>query len=212
MKKPLLFVGLLLLVLPLMSQSRKYIKAMKPAVETMHSALDAANELELAGIFEEISGTYPDQWLPAYHAGRILTVNSFVETDMKKKEALLERAKKSLDMALELVPDESEVQVLNALYYIGLMSTDPETMGPAYYQDALDAIEKSKNLNPGNPRAWYMDGMMTMNMPEFLGGGPEAAKPAFQEAMNKFGTFRNEDPFWPDWGKDLVQTELERMK
>jgi hypothetical protein len=52
---------------------------------------------------------------------------------------------------------------------------------------------------------------MTSNLPEFIGGGPAAAKPIYLEAAEKFLTFQNEDPFWPVWGEDLNQAELDRL-
>ena len=211
MKKTLLFVGLILLVLPVMSQPRKYKKAMRSAVETMNAASDPAGALELAATFEAIAEAYPDQWLPSYHAGRILFTNSFVESDRDKKDAMLDRMKRSLDRALALAPGESEVHVLESLYYIGLIAVDAESRGPIYYQDALNAIRQSKTLDPENPRAWYMDALMTLNMPEFIGGGPEAARPLFQQALEKFKAFKTDDPFWPSWGEELVQTELDSL-
>ena len=39
----------------------------------------------------------------------------------------------------------------------------------------------------------------------------EAAKPIFLEAQEKFKTFQNEDPFWPAWGEELNQGELDRL-
>jgi hypothetical protein len=93
-----------------------------------------------------------------------------------------------------------------------LLSVDPQSRGPQYYQNVLDAIQESKNLNPDNPRAWYLDGMMTVNMPEFMGGGPEAAKPIFLEAQEKFKSYLQEDPLWPAWGADLIKEELDKLK
>ncbi len=212
MKKALLLSILVLLTLPAMTQSRKYKKTMRSAIEKMNEATDPASELNCAATFEEIALKYPDQWLPSYQATRILVTSSFEEPDGSKSDALLDRAKKSLDMAMEKAPEESELYVLKGLYYIGMMSVDPATRGQLYYQDAMDAIQKSKSLNPQNPRAHFLDGMMTSNMPEFLGGGPEAAKPIFLEAEEKFKTFHHNDPLWPTWGEDLNQTELERLK
>lgn len=212
MKKTLFLASLVLLTLPAMSQGRKYTKAMGSSIEKMNEAADPASELELVASFEEIAQNYPDQWLPSYHASRILIISSFEESDGSKSDALLDRAKKWIDSAMKLVPDESEVHVLNALYYISKMSVEPEVRGPLYYEDAMGAIQKSLSLNPENPRAYFMDGMMTANMPEFLGGGPEAAKPTFMEAAEKFKTFHHDDPFWPTWGEDLNQGELDRLK
>lgn len=212
MKKALIFTLMALLALPAMSQGKKYKKAMLNAIEQMNEATDAESAQTCAKSFEEIALKYPDQWLPTYHATSILVTSSFEERDPVKKDAILDRAKTALDITLGKSPDESEVHAIEALYYIGMMSVDPATRGQLYYQDVLDAIEQSKSLNPDNPRAWFLDGMMTVNLPEFIGGGPEAAKPIFLEAAEKFKTFTNDDPLWPIWGEDLNQSELERLE
>ncbi len=212
MKKVLFLLSLVLLTLPAMSQGRKYKKAMKAGIEQLTVAADPAAELELVPLFEDLAKNHPDQWLPSYYACRILITSSFEESGAEKSDALLDRSKTLLNNIMELVPEESEAHVLESLYYIGMMSVDPMTRGQLYFQDALDAIEKSLRLNPENPRAHFMNGMMTLNMPDFMGGGPGPAKPIFLEAAEKFKTFQSEDPFWPVWGEDLVEAELEGMK
>jgi len=211
MKKAIFLILLALLTLPAMSQGKKYKKAMSSAIEKMHKASDASGEMELVPSFEDLAQSYPDQWLPSYHASRILVSSSFEDSDADKSDALLDRAKKWLNRTMELAPEESEVHVLESLYYIGMMSVDPMTRGQLYYEDVLAAIQKALSLNPENPRAYFMDGMMTANLPEFLGGGPEAAKPIFLEAQEKFKAFHNDDPFWPTWGEDLNQDEMDRL-
>ncbi len=212
MKKVLLLSLTVLLCIPATSQGRKYNKSMLSAIEKMNQAADPTAELEMAATFEELAQLYPDQWLPAYHASHLLVNSSFAEPDGVKSDALLERALKSLESAMTNAPEESENHALKALYFIGVISADPAARGQVYYQDVLDAIHTSKNLNPENPRAFLLDGMMTTNMPEFLGGGPEPAKVIFLEAEQKFQAFQNDDPFWPDWGEDLNQDELEKLK
>lgn len=211
MKKALFLVSLILLSIPAMSQGKKYSNAMQAAVEKMNEA-DGAGELEVAADFEKIAQDYPDQWLPSYHAARILATASFGDIDAAQKDTLLDRAKIWMQQAEDLVPEESEVHILKALYYIGLISAEPDTRGAIYYQDAMDAIHKGLDLNPENPRAYYMNASWTLNTPEFMGGGPEAARPMFMEAQQKFQDYTNEDPFWPSWGEDWNQSELERLE
>jgi len=212
MKNTLSILGLILLTIPVLSQGNKYEKAMKSAMDQMEQASNPAESLEAAASFEEISKNYPDQWLPSYHASRIFVTNSFEGTDADKRDLILERAGINLDQARAMAPEESEVEVLKALYYIGLISIDPETRGPVYYMDAIDAIQKGIELNPENPRAYYISAMWTLNSPDFMGGGPEAALPLFRKALEKYKTYKNDLAFWPAWGEDLVQAELDRME
>lgn len=212
MKKTPFIALLILLALPVMSQGKKYTKAMQAALEKSDEAGDPDSKLQVAADFEKIAGDYPDQWLPDYHAALMLVTGSLEETETTQREALLDRSKSFLLKMEALAPGESEVQVLKALYFIGIISVDPDTRGPIYYQDAMFAIQKGLDLNPENPRAHYMNGMWVLNTPDFMGGGPEAARPILLEAQQKFQNYRNEDPFWPSWGEDLVQAELDRMK
>lgn len=212
MKKIALLLAVALLSLPAMSQGKKYTKSMLKAIESRNVASDQASALECVATFEDLSAQYADQWLPSYYAAEILITNSFSERDLTRNDELLDRALKNLDKAKELAPEESELEVMKAMYYLGMMAVDPETRGPMYYQDAIMSIEKSKAQNPENPRAFYLDGMMALNMPDFMGGGPLAAKPIFLKAQEKFKNYENDDPLWPGWGENLVEEELEKMK
>lgn len=212
MKKALFIFTIILISLPVTSQGRKYQKGMLKAIGEMNEAADPASVMQCVAKFEDLAQKNPDQWIPPYYASQLLVVQCFQESDQDQKDALLDRAKTSMDKAAKLAPDESEVQVLKALYYIGMMSVDPETRGPEYYEDFNWALEKAQELNADNPRAKYLEALMALNMPDFMGGGPAAAKPIFLEAAEKFDAFQNDDPLWPSWGADLVAEELDRLK
>ena len=201
-----------LISLPAMSQGRKYQKVMLKTIQEMNEAGDPESSLQCVSIFEEIAQNDYDQWIPFYYASQILITSSFEESDPATKDDLLARAKKSLDTALELAPEESEVHTLDALHLIGMMAVDPDTRGPEYFEDVISALEKAKNLNPNNPRALFLDGMMAANLPDFMGGGPAVAKPIYLEAEKLFNEFQNDDPLWPSWGEDMVKDELEKLK
>jgi len=212
MKKTLFLLLIALISLPAMPQGRKYQKGMLKAIQEMNETGEPESSLQIVTIFEEIALDYPDQWIPFYYASQILVINSFDESDPATRDTLLVRAKKSLDTTLQLVPEESEVHVLKALYYLGIMAVDPEIRGPEYFEDVNWALNKAKELNPANPRGAYLEAVMALNLPDFMGGGPAAAKPIFLEAEKLFNEFQNDDPLWPVWGEDLVKDELEKLK
>ena len=211
MKSATIFLLTILISFPALSQGRKYQKGMRKALEQMEEAADRESILRSVSTFEQFAQDYPDQWIPLYYASQILITTSFEESDPDARDDMLARAKKSLDACLKLVPEESEVKVIEALYYIGMMGVDPEIRGPQYFEDANWALERARELNPDNPRAVFLDGMMALNLPDFMGGGPAAAKPIFLEARKKFEAFHNDDPLWPSWGPDVVEEELEKL-
>jgi len=212
MKKITLLFVVALMALPVLSQGKKYKKSMLKTIEMRNKSSDQASAMECVASFEEIAASYPDQWLPCYYAAEVLITTSFQESDLKHCDELLDAAIKQLVKAEELAPEESEIEVMKAMYYIGMMSADPETRGPLYYQDAALAVEEAKKLNPENPRAHFLDGMMALNMPIFMWGGPDAAKPIFLKAADKYKSYENDNPLWPDWGKDQVEAELEKIE
>lgn len=212
MKKALILLSILLVSMPAMPQGRKYQKGMLKAIQQMDEAADAATFMEVGAAFEAIAETQPTEWIPSYYAALCFIDASFEESSVEDKDKALDRAQKSLGYAVKIAPRESELHVLQAFYYIGMMSVEPEIRGPEYYEDALYSLEKAEELNPVNPRGTFLQAMMALNMPEFLGGGPEAAKPLFLEAEKQFKAFENDNPLWPTWGATLVEEELERLK
>jgi hypothetical protein len=212
MKKAIVLLAIALISFPAISQGRKYQKGMLKAIEQMNEANEPQAYLECAATFEEFADANPTQWIPPYYSSYMLIITFFEEVDPVAKDKLLERANKSLGYALKMAPKESEIHVLQAFYYIGMMSVDSETSGPEYFEDFNSALNKARELNSNNPRAAFLDGMMALNMPDFMGGGPAAAKPIFLEADKLFNEFQNEDPLWPSWGADLVKDELEKLK
>lgn len=194
------------------SQGRKYKKSMEKAITELSEATSVDGYLATAESFDKIASKYDDQWLPFYYVAHTLTIASLEEPDGPTSDTYLDRAKAAIGKARELKPDESEIEVLSAFHILGMMAVDAESRGPMYFEDFNYTLQKAKELNPENPRCYYLEGLLTANMPDFMGGGPAAAKPIYLKALEKFETFKNEDPLWPSWGKALVQQELDNLE
>jgi hypothetical protein len=211
MKKTMILVVALLVSIPTFSQPRKYKKSMEKAMEMFHQVSSPEDFMACAETFEGISAQYGEMWLPPYYGAYCLTLASLEAGDYSVKEEYLKRSGTSIEKMLELNPDESEVQALIALNMLALMAMAPETNGPMYLEDFNSAVQKAKELNPENPRPYYMDGLLKANLPEFMGGGVAEARALHQKAAEKYKSFRNDDPFWPGWGEDLNQEQLDSL-
>ncbi|MEZ5072684.1 MAG: hypothetical protein R2751_17425 [Bacteroidales bacterium] len=64
------------------------------------------------------------------------------------------------------------------------------------------ALEKAKAQNPGNPRIPYLEGKSTLYKPPFLGGGPEAALPLLERALELYEKDAPPGSLLPHWGGD----------
>lgn len=61
-------------------------------------------------------------------------------------------------------------------------------------------IEKAIGIDPDNPRAYLVKGIMINNTPEMYGGGANRALPVLKKAKVVF-TKESTDSLMPDWGQ-----------
>jgi tetratricopeptide (TPR) repeat protein len=81
------------------------------------------------------------------------------------------------------------------------ISVSPMMRGRSYSQKAEASFEKAIELNPENPRAYYLWGQNVMNTPSFFGGGKEKACPIFQKAKAKYEAYEAGNSISPRWGE-----------
>lgn len=217
MKRKLMILSIALMSLVIwnmqaMGQQDPYINAMKNAIELMENASEPGELAEGANRFERIANAEKSLWMPYYYASYCLVSMSFDEADGEQRDLILDRAQALLDMALELEPNESELQVLQAFLYPSRIMVDPMGRGMTYIEKMFTTLETAKSLNPDNPRIYFLEGVNKLNLPPSFGGGADVAKPILEEALVKFEAFTNEDPLWPGWGEDATRTELEKLQ
>lgn len=197
---------------PLSAQNRKYTRNMMKTIELLNGSTDRETSLECVRSFDALASEYPDQWLPEYYAARALINMTFEDPDIEQGDSQLDQADAYIKAALEMADEESELYVLKALSKSARITLEPDYRGQLYYEDVVSSLNKAKQLNPGNPRAAFLDAILTLNLPDFMGGGPSAAKPKFVDAMEKFKEYRNSDPLWPDWGEEQNQQQLAALQ
>ncbi len=212
-----LFIVTIIVTITLVSfcawgQEDRYTSAMTSAIDMMDQAKEPGEFVECANQFERIATAEKSYWLPYYYASYSLVVMSFDESDGGKKDQVLDRAQELLDRALELEPEESELHVLQAFLYPSRIMVDPMGRGMTYLEKIYTELENAKNLNPENPRIYFLEGVNKANLPSSMGGGAETAKPILEEALAKFKAFENSDPLWPNWGEEGTRTELDKLQ
>lgn len=193
-------------------QADRYTSAMISTIEMMEQSSEPANLIESANQFERIATAEKSLWLPYYYASYSLVLMSYDEGDGAQRDLILDRAQKLLDRALELEPEESELHVLQAFLYPSRILVDPMGRGMTYIELMFSSLEMAKNLNPENPRSYFLEGLNKLNLPPTFGGGADVAKPILEEALIKFEAFTNADPLWPVWGEETTRTELEKLQ
>ncbi len=203
MKNALLLLSFFLVCATASTQNTKYTAAMTKTLVLLDSAQTSAQYTDVANGFSRIASAETKAWLPLYYAafGHLQSAFVLLKEDPAKALETLDMAQANLDKALALVPGESELAVLQAYILIARVSENPMVNGQVLSPQVFAALGKAEALNPVNPRAAFLKGMYTMNMPEFYGGGAAKAKPLFEKAAMLYEQATS-DALLPHWGKE----------
>lgn len=189
----------------------KYEEAMMKALEKHKYASTTEEFLSVANTFERIGNMESKEWLPLYYVAHCYIVISYQETDLNKKDVILDKAQQFIDKAFRLAPEESELFALQAFLYPSRITVDPMGRGMEYVGKMNQALDDAIRLNPENPRSYYLRGITVLNMPENFGGGANVAKPIFETAKTKFDNFKPETSISPNWGKEQNEMEMSKL-
>lgn len=166
----------------------------------------------LANTCERILAMRGNEWLPLYYHAYAYVHMGYMTKDEEKKDALLDVAQTSADAALVLNPEEPEIQLVMALICYGRMEINPMFRATTYFPKANAALEKAKELNPKNPRIYYLEGKSTMYKPAFLGGGVEAALPILEKSLQYYAEFVPPFDIFPHWGEESTLDLYQQCK
>jgi hypothetical protein len=192
-------------------QNEKYLNAMKKNVAELDSAHDAAHLAELGNNFERIADVEKTQWLPYYYAAYCQVMNSYMDPDKSKTDAIADKAEQLIKKAEEVNGGEnSETCVIKSMIASSHLMVDPQTRYMKYGQASGLEISKAKTLDPSNPRPIYLEGQSKFFTPEQFGGGKPQAKELFTKALQMFDQFKPASELHPNWGKAATNYFLQQ--
>ncbi|MBO9565166.1 MAG: hypothetical protein J7621_20485 [Niastella sp.] len=200
MKKILATIVVLGLSLTVTAQSEKYTEAMTANLALYDSAKTADDFLSVSAAFERIANTEKTQWLPYYYASLAHVMYGMAKRAADENDAIADKAEQILQKAESLQKDNSEIVLVRSLITTLHMLASPMQRYMEYSPQIEALIEKSKQLDPDNPRPYYIHAMNLRNVPEQFGGGCGVAKPLTEESIKKFGSFKPASGLHPNWG------------
>jgi len=188
--KTLTITLVLVSMFSMINANEAYQNAMTQSIEKLFQANSIPEYVEIGNQFERISTIEKTEWLPLYYASYAFIMISFQETDQPKKDQYLDQAQKYLDQAMVINPNESELHMLQGFLYPSRITIDPMTRGMELMPKMNQSLDKALELNPDNPRVYFLRASMTLHMPEAYGGGAAKALPMFLMADEKFKVFK----------------------
>lgn len=212
MKKHLLLTVLLTLCIHLANASHlneAYMKAMSNEITNLYRAGTLEELQKSANAFIRISSMNPTEWLPDYYVAWAYANMGFrSEGNAQEKDKHFLQAKKHIDKAAQLSPNNSEIVALQGYIIMGELSVDLGSRGQHLSPLAMQTLGKAINLNRTNPRAILMMAQMEYGMAQFFGQGPEKACGLMQSSLELFkkeAATADENSLSPRWGEAYAQ-------
>jgi tetratricopeptide (TPR) repeat protein len=207
--KPFILSVLLCGALAAGAQSDKFTAAMQKTLVLFDSAKTTQDYQTLANTFERIGDAEKTQWLPYYYAGLALATSGWQDTKLDK-DANSTRINALCDKA-EAIEKNAEIYSIRNMAATQQMTVDPQTRWQTYGQQAAQALQKGLQLDPDNPRLYYLKGQSIFNTPEAFGGGKKNAKPVFEKAVELYKK-EQPKPLYPHWGKEHAEQMLAKCQ
>ncbi len=183
----------------------------KPVLEKTFTAfdttMDQAKKVEQSNKLGLIAKKWDGEWTTHYYLALSKTVLSYGEQDAAKRDAYLDEAEKERQDAVTLLKKENdETYVLAAMIANARMVIDGMNRWQKYGKIFNENLASAKEINPDNPRQYYLKGVSTFYTPKAFGGGKKNAAPYLEKAETLFAKETGKDITSPHWGK--MQTDF----
>ena len=201
MKKMILMGAMALTVAGAKAQDFKVV--MEKTFTAFDTTMNQEVRMEQSNKLSLIAKKFDNEWTAHYYAAYSKIFLSYFEKDNAKKDAYLDEAdKEKADAVTILKKDNDETYVLSAMIASARMGVDPMNRWQKYGKIFSDNLESAKEVNPDNPRMYYIQATNKFFTPKAYGGGKKAAQPYFEKAEALFAKEKGGDITKPYWGKD----------
>ena len=209
MKKTILLALVTITGLTATAQNKKYIETMEKNIATLDTTRDADGLQKVANTLERIASAEKTEWLPDYYLAYCY-VNMTYSAKGNDIDTFCDKADSFISKADSMNPNNSEIYTMKAQIASARISVNPMTRGQKYGTISAEFRDKAKDLDPTNPRPYYLEGTAYFYTPKMFGGGKDKAKPVFEKALTMYDAFKPASSIAPNWGKRAAQYFLKQ--
>jgi len=190
----------------------KYMEMMQKNIKIVYTAQTIPDIQNAVSAFERIASAEKTKWEPYYYASFGYIMMADREQENTKKDAYLDQALVACGKAKEIVPNESEVIALEGFVHMMRVTVDPASRGQQYSSLAYQSFGKACAMDPENPRALTLLAQMQYGTAQFFKSPVTEACGTLTKALDKFTTFKSDNPLAPQWGKSIAEGMKEKCK
>lgn len=183
----------------------KYTETMQKNIDAVYKAQSIADIQNAVNTFERIGEAEKTKWEPFYYAGFGYVMMATREKEATAKDSYLDLALKAIEKAKAIRIDESEIIALEGFVHMMRVTVDPASRGQQYSGLAFQSFGKAVAMNPENPRALALLAQMQYGTAQFFGSPTTEACTTLSKSLEKFDTFKSDNPLAPKWGKGMAE-------
>lgn len=196
---------LLLIVNQSFASDEKYIEAMQKNIAGVYQAQSIEELQKHVNALERIGGAEKSKWEPFYYAAFGYIMMSTRGEQPTKRDAWLDQATTALAKAGEISQDNAEIVALEGFILMMKVAVDPGTRGPQLSGLAMQTFGKALAIDPNNPRALSLLSQMQLGTARFFNSPIDEACKSAKAALEKFESFKSDNPLTPTWGKEMTK-------
>lgn len=200
-----MLVGVIFAITNALANDSKYIEVMQKNIMTVYTAQTIPDLQGAVNALERIASAEKTKWEPYYYVsfGYLMIANR--EADGAKKDGYLDLALAAVEKGKEIAPGESEIIALEGFVHMLRITVDPASRGQKFSGLAYKSFGKAVAMNENNPRALSLLAQMQFGTAEFFNSPTTEACGTLDKAIEKFATFKTENPLAPRWGKEMTE-------
>jgi tetratricopeptide (TPR) repeat protein len=208
--KTIIFLFAILISQVTFANDEKYIELMTKQIQAVYAAETITELQPIVNTFDRIAGAEKTKWEPYYYSafGSVMMANK--ETEAAKKDGHLDLALAAIEKGKKINSEESELVALEGFVHMIRVTVDPATRGQQYSSMAFQTYNKALSMNPENPRALGFLAQMQLGTARFFGSSTEEACGTAKKALEKYATYKSENPLAPKWGKGMTEGLLKQ--
>lgn len=201
---PVLIFVLTVIVHSLFANDERYIEAMRKNINAVYTSQSVVELQGSVNSLERIGAAEKTKWEPYYYAAFGYIMMADREPDGGKKDVYLDQAMAAISKARSVNDRESEIESLEGFAHMIRITVDPASRGQQYSGLAMQHFGKATAMNPENPRALALMAQMQYGTAKFFASSYDDACATLNKALEKFDTYKTENPLAPQWGKEMA--------
>jgi hypothetical protein len=191
-------------VTALNADDSRYLEAMQKNIQSVYKAQSIVDLQNAINNLDRIASAEKVKWEPYYYASFAYVMMANIEQESAKKDAYLDLANMSIEKALTINSGESEIVAMVGFIHMMRVNIDPATRGAQYAGLAMQTFGKASTLNPENPRALTLMAQMQFGTAKFFGSPTTEACGTLKVALEKFESYKSDNPLSPQWGREMA--------